>query len=295
MLMNTAVKTEKHGNGWLWIAGAACCFAMMGVTVKEAVNVHGVNIFWLGFLRFAAALLFVSAPALAGFWSLKVYNKKYFLLRGIFGSAGNFIFFASVALVGLGRGTVLMQLMGVFAALSAVWLLKEHMSRKLLFAVFIAGAGIIVCAGLRMPTSYEWLAVGGALCSGLTITFISRLKETDSLHVIFFSQSICGFFLLMPFALCTEFPGTWTFVIAGLCLCFFDTSGQYLMTHGIRSCSVAVAGSMLMLGPVIGVIVGIFFYKEAIDALQFAGCIMILAGAFLSIKSSRKGCSPSPE
>mgnify|MGYP001321850806 FL=1 len=269
--------------GPAWIVGAAVCFALMGVTVKQAVTVGGVNIFQLGMIRFLAATVGVSLPALCGAWSLRVVNRKYFLLRGFFGAAGNFLMFAVIVLVGLGRGTVMMQLMGIFGALSALFLLRETMSLRLLAAVAAASAGVVLCAGLRWPSTFEWLAVGGALCSGLGLTFIRKLNRTDNLHVIFFSQSICGLTLMAIPACFVGFPSGWAAWSAGLLVTFFDVAGQYFMTHGMVRTPVAVTGALLMLSPVVSLSIGYAVYCEILDGPQLAGCILILGGGLLAV------------
>ena len=73
--------------GPVWLVGAAICFALMGITVKQAVTAGGVNIFQLGLIRFLTAAIGVTLPALFGCWSLRVINRSCFLLRGFFGAA----------------------------------------------------------------------------------------------------------------------------------------------------------------------------------------------------------------
>ncbi|MEI3000854.1 MAG: DMT family transporter [Victivallis sp.] len=268
--------------GPVWLVGAAICFALMGITVKQAVTAGGVNIFQLGLIRFLTAAIGVTLPALFGCWSLRVVNRSCFLLRGFFGAAGNFLMFTVIMLVGLGRGSVMMQLMGIFGALSALFLLGETMSLRLLTAVLAASAGVVLCAGGR-PSLYEWLAVGGALCSGLALTFIRKLNRTDNLHVVFFSQSVCGLVLMAPTVCFAGFPATRTAWAAGLLLTFFDTAGQYFMTHGMTRTPVAAAGSLLMLSPVVSLAVGLFAFGETLDFLQVSGCALILTGGMLSV------------
>ena len=82
--------------GPVWLVGAAICFALMGITVKQAVTAGGVNIFQLGLIRFLTAAIGVTLPALFGCWSLRVINRSCFLLRGFFGAAGNFLMFTVI-------------------------------------------------------------------------------------------------------------------------------------------------------------------------------------------------------
>ncbi len=264
----------------LCLAGAACCFAAMGITVKTALAVGHDGVFLLGLIRFLAAFLFVSGGAAAGFWRLRVHNRKAFWLRGFFGAGGNFLLFVSIALVGLGRGSVLSQLMVVFAALFGHWLLGERLNRRLGVSVGLTASGVLMLAGFRSPGTGELLAVSGALCSGLALVFIRKLKETDSLHVIFFSQSLCGVLLLLPAALLAPLPTAVAAIVqGGLLAAFFDTCGQYLMTRGMRTASAAEAGVLLVLTPVISMAAGLILFHEKTDMLTLLGCSLILLGS----------------
>lgn len=285
--------------GPAWLIAAAVCFALMGITVKQAVTAGGVNIFQLGMVRFLAATVGVTAVAFTCRRSLRVVNRGCFLLRGFFGAAGNFLMFTVIMLIGLGRGSVMMQLMGIFGALSALFLLHETMSARLLAAVVSASVGVIFCAGGRWPSACEWLAVAGALFSGLALTFIRKLNETDNLHVIFFSQSICGTVLMLIPACFVGFPATREVWAAGLLLTLFDAAGQYAMTHGMKRTPVAAAGALLMLTPVISLGIGLFVYGERLDAAQWIGCALILCGGTLAVvrkipgtRKTRHNCVP---
>jgi drug/metabolite transporter (DMT)-like permease len=57
---------------------------------------------------------------------------------------------------------------------------------------------VIFKPGMRWPSGYEWMALASALCSGLALSFIRRLRKTGSPHVVFL-QSMCGFILAGSF------------------------------------------------------------------------------------------------
>lgn len=279
---------RRQPPGWVLLLAAAGCFALMGVTVKQAVNTYHINIFQLGFLRFLIAATVIMIPAWLGAWPLAVVNAKYFLLRGFFGAAGNFLLFAVIVLIGLGRGTVMMQLMGVFGALSALLILHEKMSPGIRAATAISALGVLLCANLEWPSPYEYLAVLGAMCSGLALTFIRKLNQTESVHVIFFGQCICGVILLaaaLPFVGFPTAAETW--LAAGL-VTLWDIAGQYLMTCGMIRTPVAASGLLLMLSPVISLLAGLLIYHEIIGPLPLAGCLLILSGGVLAVLKGRQ-------
>ena len=261
----------------------------MGITVKEAVSRYDVNIFQLGFIRFFCAGILVLPAAAAAGKPLAIVSKKYFLLRGIFGAAGNFIFFVMIAVAGLGRGTVLMQLTGVFGAAAAVFLLKEKINQFLIMAIVSAGTGILFCSGFDIASGVELLAIAGAACSGLALVFTRKMNETDSLHTIFFSQCVCGTLLTAGALFFTGFPVAASTYVMGTALTVFDTIGQYLMTMALKRVSVSITGPLLMTSPVISLSAGMCFFSESLDFFQWIGSILILTGSFLVVLFRQNG------
>ena len=270
------------------LVAAAFLFACMGLLVKLCVEQLGVNIFWLGFLRFAIASLIIGIPGHCGAYSLKVNNRPLFVLRGVIGSTGNFLLFVAIALVGLGRGTVLIQLMGVFGALSAIFILHERLSVKLISASVIATLGVFMCCGFSLTSGYEFLALIGAVCSGLTLSFIRKLRQTDNTYVVFFSQCIFGSLLLFIPALMSPVPTqpmAWVLIPS---LTLVDIAAQLFMTRGLATTPVAIGGSLLMLSPGLSLLAGLCIFKEPINAIQLSGCLLILVGSFLATTSPRQ-------
>lgn len=266
--------------GVMLALASAFFFALAGIMVKKAVCSYDTDIFQLGFIRFFSAGILVMTISALERKPLRTFNKKYFLLRGFFGSAGNLICFLIIALAGLGRGMVLMQLTGVFGAVAAIFLLKEKLNIFLTLAVASAGAGILFFSGFKLTAGVEMLAFAGAACSGLGLVFVRRMNETDSMHTVFFSQCICGTILAAFTLIIAGFPLSWNCWIPGLLLTFFDAVGQYLMTAALKKVSVAVTGPLLMTTPVITLLTGIFFFSEKMDLFQWIGTILILTGSF---------------
>lgn len=270
-------------SGSAWMVACAASFCAMGILVRELVVTHSVNVFWIGWIRFLAGLAVMVIPAWFGAWSLRVHNKPVLVARGILGSLGIFLFFVAVGSVGLGRGTVLFYLMGVFGTLAGIVLLKEHPRPVVWLAVVLSVAGVLLSSRAGFPRGGEWAALGGALFSGVTLALVRLLRRTDTNQVTFYGQGLWGSLLLAIPALLAPFPLGLEVWIMLLAMSTCDIVGQLFMTQGLAMIPVARGSSLMMLIPIFSLLVGVVAFGEILNPLQWAGCLLVLLASFLAI------------
>ncbi len=270
-------------SGPLLLIAAALSYCLMGVAVRLLVSVHGEPIAWLGLLRFLLGALAMLLPALFGAWSLRVHNRPVFVLRGLIGAAGMTLLYVAIAEVGLGRGTVLIYLLGVVAAVSGIFILGERLNPRLSVAVGLGAIGVILVADGHLPHGAEWLALLGALCCGITLALIRLLRRTDSNQVVFLSQGLFGTLLLLPFVFAAPMPSTpssWLLITAMIAA---DVAGQLTMNAGLARTPVAQGGALLTLTPLLSLAVGYSYFAEPLSALQWLGCGTVLAATVIAL------------
>ncbi len=279
--------------GVIYMLLCAACFCLMGIMVRLLVIERGENVFWLGWIRFMLGGLAMWLPSLTGAWPLQINNRGVFVLRGVIGSVGMFMLYLAISLVGLGRGTVLMYLMGVVGAVSGIFILRERPTARLAAAVAIGTAGVLLSCRSGFPRGAEWLPVIGAICSGTTLSLIRLLRRTDSNQVVFFSQGLFGSLLLLPF-LCGSRPphgaASWGLLAV---LIASDVAGQLCMNESLARLPVALASSLMLLTPVLSLFAGVGLFAETLAPMQWLGCAMVLGGALLSVAGNRPGASPA--
>lgn len=283
--MNDAVAepADPRPLGVIYMLLCATFFCLMGTMVRLLVVERHENVFWLGWIRFVFGGLAMWLPSRTGAWPLTVHNRKVFWLRGVIGSTGMFMLYLAIALVGLGRGTVLMYLMGVVGAVSGIWILKEKPTARLAAAVVIGTAGVLLSCRSGFPRGAEWLPVIGAVCSGTTLSLVRLLRRTDTNQVVFFSQGLCGSLLLLPFLFTGHPPASaasWGLLAV---LIASDVAGQLCMNESLARLPVAIASSLMLLTPVLSLLVGVGVFAETLSAWQWVGCGLVLAGASLSV------------
>lgn len=283
--------------GWVWMVLCAMLFATMGMLTKVLVVHHGVNVFWIGFVRFLLGTAIILIPGWLGAWSLKIHHRPLFVLRGLAGSSGVFLIFVAIAYVGLGRGMVLAYLMGVFGALSGIYILKEKPTAAVFAAVILGTLGVLLGCGARLPQGAEWYALGAAVLSGVTLSLVRLMRRTDSNPVVLLSQGVWGTLILALPALLHEPPQAaiaWA-ILLGLSL--IDIAGQLCMTQGLSMLVVARGAALMMLTPIFSLLAGVMLLGERLTSVQWLGCALVLGASLVAIVGRRgaiNGTAPLP-
>ena len=274
--------------GVLFLVATAMLFALMGVLVRVLVVGRAENVFWIGWIRFVVGALAMLVPALGGAWSLRVRNRPVFVLRGVIGSTGMFLLYVVISSVGLGRGTVLVYLMAVVGAVSGVLILGEKPRPVVVFAVLLGTIGVFLSCRSGFPRGAEWLAVAGALCSGVTLSLVRLLRRTDTNQVVFCSQGVFGSLILLPFLWGAEPPHSVTSWLMIAAMIGADNAGQLCMNEGLARTPVAVGSSLMLLTPILSLFAGVLLFGEALTLVQWLGCGLVLGAAALGVLSKAR-------
>lgn len=275
--------------GSAWLILSACLFSGMGMLVRHLVTVHQADLFWMVWMRYVLGLLVVLVPAWAGLWSLQVHNRSAFAWRGVLGCLSLLGLLVVIDKVGLGRGTVLLNLSALFATLAAIPLLRERPRPVVSVAVVCATGGVMLCSQSGWPSGWEWFALAGALFSGLTLPFIRILRRTDSNVVSLFSQCLFGAVLLLPFLSMERLPVAASTIALIIAMAACDILGQFCLSPGLKSVPVAKSTVILMLTPITSLLAGVFLFSEILTGRQWLGCATVLLSSILVIMA-RKPC-----
>jgi drug/metabolite transporter (DMT)-like permease len=259
--------------------------------------VHQADVFWMAWIRYLLGLGVVVVPAWSGVWSLHVQNRSAFAWRGVLGCLSLFGLLLVIDKVGLGRGTVLINLSAVFATLAAIPLLHERPRPVVSVAVVCATVGVMLCSQTGWPSGWEWCALAGACFSGLTLPFIRILRRTDSNVVSLYAQCLFGALLLLPFLSMERFPGAASTIALIVAMAACDILGQFCLSPGLKSVPVARSTVILMLTPITSLLAGVFLFSEILTGRQWLGCATVLLSSILVImarKECREFVSPAP-
>ena len=283
-------REHRKIKGVMLLLAANGCFCLGGIFVKSA---SGVGPLKIAFFRFVVGLVLVVAASWWGRFKLEFNDKRLLCVRGVCGGIAIYIAFLAISKLGLGKGTLLICCYPIFACLFSAIFLKERFGVYGMVAIMVALTGIYFVSRdnggpfslLSAFGKYEIITLVGAMISGIAVTTIRKLHDTDNSWSIYFSQCLGGLVLFGVPAL----MGTWD--ISGAQWLFISgvgvsaTVGQLLMTQGFRYVPVRIGSLFGMLDPVFAYAAGVIIFGEGISVyavfggvLVIGACCMVLAG-----------------
>ena len=291
------MKRDRSVTALIALFAGATAIASSALFVKVSETGPVATAFWRVFL--ALPLLWVWA--LAGGWH--AHAENYRARRGWMWAAGIFfvgdlaVWHWSILLTSVANATLLANLAPIFVTLAA-WLIF----RRAPTAIFLAGLSLAL-AGMALLIGGDFSladrALVGNLLGVLTAMFyagyqmvVTRLRADISTASIMAWSSAITALVLLPLALASGeqlLPGTamgWL-KLAGLAL-ISQVAGQSLIAYAMAHLPATLSSVALLLQPVIAALLAAVLLGEALQPLQIAGGIMMLAGIGIAHHGQRR-------
>ncbi len=279
--------------GAVLMISSSLVYCLMGALVKYASYIDSYNV---TLFRFVIGLAILGSAAMSGRIKLNFVNSPLLFLRGLIGCTAIFIFFLSIAKIGLGKATVIGYMFPIFATIFGAIFLREKITVKIAVAVLTAFLGIyLLTAGGNTSGAffkdfgkYEALAILGAFLGGIAIVIIRKLHSTDSAYAIFFAQCTIGIWLMLIPANMASTKIGFSGVILLLCIGLTATIGQLMMTQGYKYLNVATGSLLGMLTPTINFIIGLTIFNESTTPTSIIGAVIVLASCTIVLSAKNK-------
>lgn len=290
----TMVRNSQIIKGVLLILVSDAVFCLMGVMIRYA---HEIDSYSKVFFRFVIGLSILAMAAMAGKIKLKFVAGKLLFARGLLGSCAVFIFYLSIMKLGLAKGTILTYSYPIFASIFGAILLKEKIGTRNAVAILAAFAGIYLLAmkeraGFSFVAGfgkYEFLAVLGAILSGMACVIIKKLHDTDDTYAIYFAQCVMGFWLFLVPANVTQSHVGLTGVGLLIGIGLTATVGQLFMTQGFKYLPVQVSTLLGMVVPILNYFVGVTFFDEVVALRSVVGSVIVLSSCVVVLRGKKNG------
>lgn len=257
-------------------------FAFMNLTVK-----------FLGRLPATELVLFRSLVSL----SLCVYflqkrhipffgnQKKYLILRGVFGVTALSLFFYTLQKLPLGSAITIQYLSPIFTAFFAIFLLGEKMYRLQWIFFLLSFAGIALIKGFDPNISLKLfiMGIGSALFAGLAYNCIRKVKDTDHpLVVVFYFPLIATPIMAIISLFNWVTPIGWEWLLL-LLMGVLTQIAQIYMTKALQSAEANEITGMKYLGVIFALGFDFFIFGVSYQPLALLGIIMVLGGVILNV------------
>lgn len=266
--------------GTALILSSSCVYSVMACLIKSAAEIGSYRI---SFIRFLFGLCILCVLMLTGKIRLKFNNRALLVARGILGGTAVWIAYLAIVKLGIAKGTVIIYSYPVFASVFGVIILKEKFRLINLVSIVFALVGLYLLVvqrggyrALLAVGKYEIIVIIGAAMSGLTVTIIRKLHETETTFEIFFVQCLFGTLLMIIPANMGNHSVSINgiMLLLGIAGCAFV--GQLMMTEGFRYLPVNIA-SILMMGELImNYSIGVIIFGEATSMRSVSGAALIL-------------------
>ncbi len=277
--------------------GSAVLFGLSAVLARVA-TLGGMSGGQVTLVRFALGLAFVVAIFRARPGTFQPRRKWLLASRGAFGGIAALLYFLSIALIPAGEATLLNNTFPIFAVVLSLFVLNERPTVHLLVALAVASAGVfLVLGGGRVAFGLgagEVLGLVSGITGGAAVTAIRALRPTHNAPTIFFSFSVGGFLVSIPFAL-GAWPAGWIPYAATLGVGVSAFLAQLFMTEAYGALSVPEAAIWQQLTPIASYLWALTL-GEALGTTTVIGVLLGVAGiVYGSVLGHRPRDAGAPE
>ncbi len=261
---------------------ATFVFAIMNVAVKYVARIPAVEVI---FFRSIISLIMSGVALKAQKVPLFGNNKKVLIARGVAGSAGLILFFATLQAIPLASAVTLMFLSPVFTTILGIWIVKESVRWVQWIFFAMCFGGILVIQGFDERVSVWWAltGIGAAFFSGIAYNMIRKLKETEHPLVIVFyfplvTLPVTIIYLFFD-AVMPQGEEWLILILVGV----LTQIAQYFMTKAYQSEELSKVSSVQYSGILYALGFGWILFDETFNFMTYLGMSLVLVGIILNI------------
>jgi drug/metabolite transporter (DMT)-like permease len=216
-------------------------------------------------------------------------QKKFLLLRGLFGATSLTLFFYTLQKLPIGTAITLQYLSPIFTAFFAIFILKEKV-RSFQWVFFgVSLVGIIIIKGFDPDVTPFLFACGiaSAIFSGLAYNMIRLVKDTDSAVVVVFYFPLVAIPIMLIFSFFHWVqPIGWEW--GGLLLMGLLTQfAQMNMTKALQSITLNKIAGIKYIGILFALSFDLILFDVSYGWISLIGILFVVAGVLLNLVSKR--------
>jgi drug/metabolite transporter (DMT)-like permease len=259
------------------------------------------------FARAAITLLLAGAVLRRAGLSPFGSRSRLLLVRGLVGASALICFYVAVVHLPLAEATVIHQTAPLFTAVFAAWFLRERVSARVVTALVIAFAGVVLIArpswlfgrppGALAPAPDTWVhalvALLGAVLSAIAYVTVRRLGRTDDARVVVFHLPLVTLTIAAPFALPVW---VWPDAVGWLWLVGIGVSTQFAqlaLTRGLAREAAGRATAVGYLQVAFATVFGAVVFGAWPDGWSWTGMVMIVASLLVATRGSWRAPRPT--
>lgn len=273
--------------GIKYILLATFFFTIMNVGVKYLDNIpaHEV-VFFRALVSLVVCYLMLRQKKISVWGN----NKKYLILRGVFGTAALVMYFYTLQNMPLASAVTIQYLSPIFTVIIAGFMLREF-ARPIQWLYFIiAFDGILLIKGFDPRVSIFYLIIGimAAIGAGFAYNFVRKLKDYDHPLVVVFYFPLVTVPLVGTYTLTHWTQPNFNEWIILILIGLATTIAQIFMTKAYQLERASNIMIFNYLGTIYAIIIGFVFFEETLTWLATIGIGLIIGGVYLSSRLNQE-------
>ncbi len=257
-------------------------FALMNLTVKFLDRLPTTElVLFRSIVSLSICLYFLKKRHIPFFGN----QKKYLILRGVFGVIALTLFFYTLQNMPLGSAITIQYLSPIFTAFFAIFMLREKMYKVQWLFFLVSFAGIAVIKGFDPNIDMKLFVIGivSSIFAGLAYNCIRKVKDTDHpLVVVFYfpliATPVMGVISLFNWVT----PMGWEWALL-LLMGVLTQIAQVYMTKALQNAEANEITSLKYLGIIFALGFDLFIFKVIYQPIALIGIAMVLAGVILNV------------
>ncbi|MFD0993729.1 DMT family transporter [Tenacibaculum geojense] len=266
----------------LYMLVSAISFAFMNALVKHLTNF---SVYQVVFFRSIGTLVFTSVFIAKNNISFLGNNKKLLIARAFLGVVSITCFFESLKYLPVGTSVSLRYTSPIFAAIFALFLLKEKIKliQWLLFLLAFLGVLIIKQFGGGLHEIGLLLIIISAITLGFIFVLIRKMGSTENPLVIINYFMLFAFIFGGIMSVSNWQNPTSNELILLLSLGVLGYIGQYYMTKAFQANETNIIAPLKYLEVIVVIIIGAAWFNEIYNVWSLLGVLLIISSLSFNI------------
>lgn len=268
---------------------ATLSLSLMQSMIKQLASLHTFEIFFFRGLITALICLAVLKRSQVSIWGKKD-SRKWLVLRALTGIFSTCIFYFTLKWMPFGAAVSLKYLSPIFAAIFAVFLIKESLrwQQLVFFGIALVGVALLKGYDSRIEKLPLILSLIAAVVGGLAFLFIRKIgSEEHPLVIVIYYMGLTTIsmgILMIPF---WRWPNPEEFLLL-FSIGLSGYIGQYLMTQAMQAEAVSRIAPLKYLELVYALLIGLLWFEETYLLWSFVGISLIMSGMILNVFFTKK-------
>ncbi len=292
LIKNNLSKFEKFNQ--IYLVLASLLFSLMTVCVKKIDN--RIPVYELVFFRSAFSLIVTSLIIKKKEINPWGKNIPLLMMRGLLGTIALLCIFYSIRNMPLSLSTVIQYTYPIFISISAVFLLQERLSQKIIMSLLLGWIGILIILNPTHPNVLDLkinnfaiiIAFIGSISTSIAYITVKELSKTENIFVIIKYFPLISLITLSPIVYFNWITPHLDDLIWIMGIGVFTQGGQIFLTLGLKKLPAAQASSINYLQVFFGSIWGIYLFEEIISINFIIGALFILLGTLITTSKIKK-------